>query len=116
MKDYLKKLNLQNNNKYCIAFISLEAKKLVFLAYNADISKICYMNPPYIPGTNNILKAKLYDSVDEAKTDIYRLRYYHRDFISLISIVKKLELNDIYDYEDNIIDYALDSFERKELQ
>ena len=69
--------------KFVLVFFTPDLLDCVFLANSADIQSICYSKAPYLEGTKNILKARFYDNIDSAKSDIYTLRYHHREFLKI---------------------------------
>lgn len=101
------------NSNYTIAFFHPKTGKPVFLATTADINKICYEKYPQIPGTFDIAKAKIYKDLDEAKNVIFKLRYHHREFLAVLSIIKRIDAytsidtDDIYTYDLN--DFYIES-------
>jgi len=95
------KINILTNNTdadkqiYIIFFIHVQSKTIVFLAYNADIEAICYDSNPSLSGTNNYKLAKQYESIEEAKNDIYKLRYHHREFLKVITGIKGVDMSEL---------------------
>lgn len=83
------------NNPCMIAFYHPKLKKLVFLANTVDIKNFCYTNNPYIPGTLNIEKAKIFKTIDDAKSLIYLLRYHRREFLQVVPIIKQLNSSNL---------------------
>lgn len=77
------------NYYYTVVFASKDNQK-IFLANNADITKICYTKSPKLPATLNLNEAKRYSTPDEAKADVYKLRYHHRSFINIPTAVIKI--------------------------
>lgn len=83
-------MNLQINKDRYIVRIEYNSQYM-FIAKDADISKICYKSILDLPRTQNIQEAKLYNTIDEAKDDIYKLKYYHREFLRLKYVISKLK-------------------------
>lgn len=75
---------------YLIWFEYPKTKELIYLASNADIIKIAYMQDPILPCTKDINEAKIYNSIEDAKNDIYKLRYYHRKFLYVKTGIKTI--------------------------
>lgn len=86
-----------NNNAavYTIFFMHPASKNIVLLAYTADIESICYSDVPSLPGTCNYRLAKKYSTIEQARSDIYRLRYHHRDFLKVFIGIKELSENEL---------------------
>lgn len=108
-------MNQKSDCKYLLAFITPDFKNHIFLAHNADIKSICYSDNPKLTGTTRIEYAKLYDDAEEAKKDIYMLRYYHRCFLNIKNAIvaidiKKINRNQLYDSEMFINEYETDMF------
>lgn len=99
--------------KYILGFIPPYSANIVYLAKSADIDAMCYKNPPVIYGTTTKALAKIYDSIDALKSDLYKLRYYHREFLSIACAVIKVTneeiTSDMYELESSS-EYALSSF------
>lgn len=100
--------SIKLEEQFVIFFIHPKTAQIIFLAYPADIESICYSDNPKLPGTLNYKLAKLYDTLNAAKNDIYKLRYHHRMFLyvqcgvksvlHIITETKKLLPSDIIDY------------------
>lgn len=90
------KLALLSNDKtqkqlmsgYVVAFVHPQSKELIFLANCANIADICYSEYPQLPGTRNVKLAKMYADLDSVKSDIYLLRYHHRQFLKILTVAK----------------------------
>lgn len=80
---------------YVIFFIHTQSKSIIFLAYTADIDAICYSSNPSLPGSVNYELAKRYKSIEEAKNDIYKLRYHHREFLKVMTGIKEISIVDL---------------------
>lgn len=80
---------------YLIFFIHKQDKTVVLLAEDADIESICYNDNPTLPGTIFPAKAKKYKSIEEAKKDIYKLRYHHREFLKIVTGIKRMSKEDL---------------------
>lgn len=83
-----------DEEEYIIFFISPN-KQTMFLAYSADINSICYNNSLILPGTLDYQLAKRYKTLEEAKEDIYKLRYYHREFLKVAVGIKSIFKNNL---------------------
>lgn len=75
---------------FVVAFIHPLTNQPIFLADSANISEICYSQCPKLPGTSNIKYAKIYQDLESAKSDIYLLRYHHRNFLKILTIAKPI--------------------------
>lgn len=111
MKQKNKILSDNEELTYIICFLQPRTKNIIYLAYSADIDSICYNSNSILPGTSNYLLAKRYNNVEQAKDDVYKLRYFHREFLKPIAIIKGIplanfELNNILD--SDIHTYKLD--------
>lgn len=73
---------------YVVGFIHPVSNQCIFLANCADIADICYCEDPKLPGTTNVKYAKVYPDIETAKSDIYLLRYHHRQFLTIRTIAK----------------------------
>lgn len=73
---------------YIVGFIHPMLKQVIFLANCADIAAICYAKAPKLPGTQNVKLAKFYSTIDAARSDIYLLRYHHREFLKIVIVAK----------------------------
>ena len=107
-------MTVKNNTTYFLAFIHPISKQYVFLAKNADIKSICYSTYPKLLGTIVPDYAKIYSSIEAAKSDIYLLRYYHRCFLSILCAIIPTSIvnNCRIDNSDIIVEYdALDFVE-----
>lgn len=80
---------------YLIFFIHKQSKTIVLLAEEANIESICYNDNPTLPGTIFPAKAKKYKSIEEAKKDIYKLRYHHREFLKIVTGIKCMSKEDL---------------------
>lgn len=80
---------------YLIFFIHKQDKTVVLLAEEANIERICYNDNPTLPGTLSPTKAKKYKSIEEAKNDIYKLRYHHREFLKVMTGIKEISIIDL---------------------
>lgn len=104
----------QDNVAYVLAFLNKDNTKHIFLAYNACIKDICYEDIPYIPGTLKLEYAKLYDSQEAAKEELYLLRYAHREFLTVKSAIIQVDMNKLMqsifniDISDSTYKYQLD--------
>lgn len=100
--------------KYTLGFIPPYSTDIVYLASGFDIDSICYQNPPVIPGTIDQTKAALYDTVDKIKSDIYKLRYYHREFLTVACVITKIDTDisavSTVDVNDKFKLYPLSNF------
>ena len=73
---------------------------------------MCYDERPKIPGTTDFRLAKKYYTDEDARNDIYKLAYHHREFLNLIigidriplSMFDKSELLDIDTVTDRLIE------------
>ena len=79
-----------DEEEYIIFFVNPINKELMFLGYMADIDSLCYHSNLILPGTTNYRAAKRYKTVEEAKDDIYKLRYHHREFLKITLGIKKV--------------------------
>lgn len=75
--------NWKSEEGYVIVFVDTKSNTKVFLSDVEDIDEFCYQKDVKLLGTLDISKAKLYDNVEEAKNDVYKLRYYHRQFLKI---------------------------------
>lgn len=75
---------------YLIFFIHTQSRSVVFLEEKANIDAICYDKNPKLPGTLNPILAKQYKTVSEAKDDIFKLRYHHREFLKVKTGIKSM--------------------------
>ena len=80
---------------YVIFFIHAQSKNIIFLDASADIESICYASNPTLAGTINYELAKRYNSIEEAKNDIYKLRYHHREFLKIATGIKSISVYDV---------------------
>lgn len=78
----------KNKLGYILIFIHPNSNDFVYLANSADIQSICYSDRPYLPGTKNPNFAKFYLTANDAKADVYLLRYHHREFLNIPIIIK----------------------------
>lgn len=85
----------ENGYVYLIFFIHKQDKTVVLLAEEANIERICYNDNPTLPGTLSPTKAKKYKSIEEAKKDIYKLRYHHREFLKIVTGIKRMSKEDL---------------------
>lgn len=88
-------INQQNNDidkfeRYIIFFIEPTNKKIMFLGNIADVDAVCYNENELLYGTKDIRLAKKYSSIDQAKEDIYKLRYHIRNFLKIPIGIKRI--------------------------
>ena len=113
------KLALLSNDKtrkqlisgYVVAFVHPQSRELIFLANSANIADICYSEYPQLPGTRNVKLAKMYADLDSVKSDIYLLRYHHRQFLKVLTVAKpaiqfQAQL-DLYETNSELVLYNL---------
>ena len=98
---------------YIIFFIDTKSNKLIFLADSADIDAICYDSNPTLAGTVDYRLAKRYNNITEAKSDIYKLRYHHREFLKVIVGIKKINVEDLQPAK--LSDYEPESYKIADL-
>lgn len=97
MKAKVKKISDDlSDGIYLIFFIHAQSNNIIFLSEDADIDAICYASDPILSGTINPMLAKKYIDIEEAKKDIYKLRYHHREFLKVITGIKKMSKIDLY--------------------
>ena len=92
---------------YLIWFEYPKTKEMIYLASDADILKIAYMKEPILPCTHDTKEAKIYNSIEDAKTDIYRLRYYHRKFLYVKTGIKSIIMTTPRGVLENTTNYSL---------
>jgi hypothetical protein len=90
-----------------IFFINPKSNQMIFLASTANIDDICYSTTPTLPGTVDYFGAKRYKNIEEAKSDIYKLRYHHREFLKIKLGIKRiskeeLEINNILVFNSSL--------------
>lgn len=105
---------MMKNNKYVVLLLNPENNKAAFLHNEANIKQICYQKDPKLPGTGNINKAKQYNDVDEAKADIYLLKYHFRFMLkTLFAIIPYFEDFNENSFLINNKEYQLESKDNK---
>lgn len=93
-----------DEEEYIIFFISPN-KQIMFLAYLADVNAICYNLELTLPGTLDYQLAKRYKTLEAAKDDIYKLRYYRREFLKVTTGIKKILKNSL-DTDNSLVFYC----------
>lgn len=72
---------------YLLALLTPDLSSYVYIAKNANIKNILYSDHPTLLGTKDTNLAKIYKDIEEAKNDLYLLRYYHRQFINIRAFI-----------------------------
>lgn len=104
----------QTIDYFIVGFIHPKLNKVIYIAANNDIQKICSDRALQLSCTLDQNYAKRYLNIQDAKTDIYNLRYYRREYLTFKNIVLKISQNMSENMlNDNIpiVYYDIDSYE-----
>lgn len=78
---------------FIIGFIDLKLNKIIYIAANNDIQKLCSNRDLELSYTLDQNYAKRYLNIQDAKNDIYNLRYYRREYLNYKNIILKISQN-----------------------
>lgn len=90
--------------KYAIVYINPENEAdLVYFLEGTNVYDFCSEKSPDFSSfsTRDKNKALKFDSIDDAKSAIYALRYYHRDLLKLKTGIQKIECENLSERKEN---------------
>lgn len=99
---------------FIVGFIHPKLNKVIYIASNNDIQKICSNIDLQLSYTLDQNYAKRYLNIQDAKNDIYNLRYYRREYLNVKNIIIKISENmseNNLNENNPIVYYDIDSYE-----
>jgi len=91
-----------DGEEYIIFFITSD-KQIMFLAYSADMNAICCNSNLILPVTLDYQLAKRYKTLEEGKDDVYKLRYYRREFLKVAVGIKSIFKDGLMNTNDLLV-------------
>ena len=83
----------QTVDYFIVGFIHPKLDKIIYIAANNDIQKLCSNTDLGLSYTLDQNYAKRYLNIQDAKNDIYNLRYYRREYLNYKNIILKISQN-----------------------